>query len=164
MKTITTWLSYNIHIYKASYIIYIYKICRASWFHILRSTHICKPSSGTSIGSPTNSLQLTLSGLNINILWHVNQLLGSATGITQQSDAEWPTAKRLATECTLPGSRGSDVCSVPFRAAGGKEQAAMTSHGSTLASKATPCKHSDLMQHSSHLARCCSDTCMIEGL
>jgi hypothetical protein len=43
-------------------------------------------------------------------------------------------------------------------------QAAITSHGSTLVSEATPCKHSDLTQHSSHLARCCSDTCTIEGL
>jgi hypothetical protein len=43
------------------------------------------------------------------------------------------------------------------------QQAAMTSHGITLVSEATPCKHSDLTQHSSHLARCCSDACTIEG-
>jgi hypothetical protein len=82
------------------------------------------------------------------ILWHVNQLLGCATGITQQSVARYPTAKRLATEYTLRSSRGSGVCSVPFRAAGGEEQAAMTSHGSTLASKATPRKRSDRTQQS----------------
>jgi hypothetical protein len=39
----------------------------------------------------------------------------------------------------------------------------MTSHGSTLVSEAMPCKHGDLTQHSSHLARCCSDACTIEG-
>jgi hypothetical protein len=58
--------------------------------------------------------------------------------ITQQSVAGWPTAKRLAAECTLRGSRGNGVRSVPFRAAGGEEEAAMTSHGSTLVSEATP--------------------------
>jgi hypothetical protein len=52
--------------------------------------------------------------------------------ITQQSVARQPTVKHLATEYTLRRSRGSGVRSVPFRAAGEEEQAAMTSHGSTL--------------------------------
>jgi hypothetical protein len=39
----------------------------------------------------------------------------------------------------------------------------MTSHDITLVSEATPCKHSDLTQHSSHLVRCSSDARTIEG-
>jgi hypothetical protein len=59
--------------------------------------------------------------------------------VAQQSVARYPTAKRLATEYTLR-SRGSGVRSVPSRAAGEEEQAEMTSHGTTLVSKATPVK------------------------
>jgi hypothetical protein len=64
--------------------------------------------------------------------------------VAQQSVARQPTAKRLATEYTLSRSRGKRCLlrAVPSRTApsAATQQAAMTPHGSTLASKATPCK------------------------
>jgi hypothetical protein len=62
------------------------------------------------------------------ILWHVKQLLGCAAGIAQRSVARQPSAKQLATEYTLRGGEGMR---------GLLRAAAMTSHGSTLASEAT---------------------------
>jgi hypothetical protein len=76
-------------------------------------------------------------------------------------------ASRPSTRCAAVGEAGSsprsrdDVTQQHWNTVPA-QQAAMMSHGSTLISEASPCKHSDLTQHNSHLARCCSDTCTIE--
>jgi hypothetical protein len=77
------------------------------------------------------------------------------------------SASRPNTRCAAVGEAVSSPCrAVPNRTAPcvATQKAAMTSHGITLVSEATPCKHSDLTQHSSHLAHCRSDACTIEGL
>jgi hypothetical protein len=56
---------------------------------------------------------------------------------------------RPNTRCAAVGEAVFAPCrAVPSRTAtsAATQQAAMTSHGSTLASEATPCKHSDLTQ------------------
>jgi hypothetical protein len=55
----------------------------------------------------TSRLRGSLQSRDVNILWHVNALLGYATDVTQ------PTSKHLATEYTLRNNRGSGVFSVP---------------------------------------------------
>jgi hypothetical protein len=59
------------------------------------------------------------------------------------------STSRPSTRCAAVGEAVSSPCrAVPSRTApcAATQQAAMTSHGSTLVSEATPCKHSDLTQ------------------